>query len=98
MTGVRFHDDASTELNEAALFYASLLPDLGRAFAAEAKKTVQLIQAYPDLAAPIGGKLRKLVIHRFPFSIIYSHQANEILILAIAHHRRRPGYWKTRQP
>jgi plasmid stabilization system protein ParE len=95
--GIRFHVDAQVELNEAALFYASLLPDLGKAFAIEAKKTVQLIQTYPDLGTPIGNKLRKLVVQRFPFSIIYAHQANDILILAIAHHRRRPGYWKSRQ-
>lgn len=98
MNDVRFHGDAETELNEAALFYESLLPGLGKTFANEVKKAIQLIQAYPAAAPPAGNKLRKLVVQRFPFSLIYSHQANEILVLALAHHRRRPGYWKTRLP
>jgi len=100
VTTVRFHADAKAELKEAALFYEALFPNLGKAFSAEVKRAIQRLQVYPNAQPRISGTLQKLVIRRFPFSLIYQHQVqtNQILILAVAHHRRRPGYWKKRQP
>ena len=38
---------------------------------------------------------RKRVLSRFPYSVIYEMQASTVTVLAVAHHRRRPGYWVT---
>jgi len=95
---VGFHSDAERELNDAVSFYEALQPGLGKAFTTEVKKTVQLILAYPNAGTQVGTKLRKNPVRRFPFSLIYSHDSTQAIILAVAHHRRRPGYWKTRQP
>jgi toxin ParE1/3/4 len=40
--------------------------------------------------------VRKFTLHRFPFVIFYQEHAAKIQVLAVAHARRRPGYWKTR--
>lgn len=92
MIGVSFHIEA-----EAVSFYESLLPGLGKAFAAEVKKTVRLIQAHPDTGHGISPGLRRHLVRRFPFSLIYHHEARSALILAVAHQRRKLGYWRARK-
>ncbi|WP_162242018.1 type II toxin-antitoxin system RelE/ParE family toxin [Duganella sp. Leaf126] len=97
MNSVRFHVEAEAELDETASFYEALASGLGKSFTAEVKKTVRLIQAHPAAGQNISPRLKKSLVHRFPYSLIYSIDAQAILILAIAHHRRRPGYWHQRQ-
>jgi len=45
----------------------------------------------------VGRRFRRVFIGRFPFSIIYIDRDGEIVIVAIAHQRKRPGYWRGRQ-
>ena len=97
MNSVRFHIEAEAELNEAVSFYEALVPGLGKSLTAEVKKTVRLVQAHPAAGQNVSARLKKSLVHRFPYSLIYSVDAQSILILAVAHHRRRPGYWRKRQ-
>lgn len=97
MNSVRFHVEAEAELNEAVSFYEALMPGLGKSLTNEVRKTVRLIQNHPAAGHNVGTKLKKSLVHRFPYSLIYSHDAQTVLILAVAHHRRRPGYWHSRQ-
>lgn len=94
---VNFHDEAEAELAEAALFYEERVVGLGASFAAEIKSSIAFIQAHPEASPWLGRLLRRFVVKRFPYSIIYRHEEENIFILAIAHDRRRPGYWKLRQ-
>lgn len=94
---VSFHETAESELNEAADFYELASPDLGRLLIDEIQRTVGRITEFPDSAPRIHGEIRKRSIARFPFSVIYSVHLNEIRILAIAHQRRRPFYWRGRR-
>lgn len=96
MIPIQFHSEAETDFNEAASFYESRLVGLGTAFSAEVQISLGFIRAYPDAGSPIGRKLRKVVVNRFPYSVIYQRDERGIYIVAIAHHRRRPGYWKSR--
>lgn len=98
MIPVQFHSEAEAELSEAASFYEARLVGLGTSFSAEAQTSIGFIRAYPDAGSPLGSKLRKLVIKRFPYSVIYRREELSIYVVAVAHHRRRPGYWKSRQP
>jgi len=93
---VQFHSEAEAELSEAASFYESRLVGLGTSFSAEVKTSVGFIRAYPDAGSPLGSKLRTVVIKRFPYSVIYRREEQIIYVVAVAHHRRRPGYWKGR--
>lgn len=79
------------------MFYEERVVGLGTSFVAEVKNSVTFIQAYPEASPRLGHLLRKYVVKRFPYSIIYRHEEQRIFILAVAHDRRRPGYWKLRQ-
>ena len=88
---------AIAELQHAAAFYtAKANIELGLAFVAEFEKTGNRIPEYPNLGAAFRGKLRRYLFRRFPYSIIYQITPDELRIVAVAHHRRRPGYWLKR--
>jgi hypothetical protein len=93
---VQFHSEAEAELGEAASFYESRLVGLGTSFSAEVQTSVRFIRTYPDAGSPLGRKLRVVVVKRIPYSVIYRRDEHCIYIVAVAHHRRRPGYWKGR--
>jgi len=92
-----FHPDAETELAEAALFYESRMSGLGRFFAAEVERTIALVREYPEAGPAVGPKRRHVLVARFPYSIVYRHDPDAIVIVAVAHQRRRPGYWRRRK-
>ena len=97
MTGHRFHSEAQAEFREAALFYESKRSGLGASFADEVEHAIQLILAHPDAGTPVGRSLRRVLVKRFPYAVIYRREAGEIFILALAHQSRRPGYWRQRK-
>nr|WP_315484592.1 type II toxin-antitoxin system RelE/ParE family toxin [uncultured Undibacterium sp.] len=94
---VKFHSEAEAELTEAALFYEDKVVGLGKSFVADVQNAVAFIQTHPEAPPRFGQLLRKFVVKRFPYSIIYQHKEQGIFILAVAHNKRRPGYWKLRQ-
>jgi toxin ParE1/3/4 len=89
---------ALTELQEAAAFYtAKANVELGLAFVAEFERTANLILANPSIGAIFRGTRRRLSLRRFPYSAIYQVTPEELRIVAVAHHRQRPGYWANRK-
>lgn len=91
------HEVADTEINEAADFYDLESPKLGGMFIDEIQRALQSIVEFPDAAPLIRGRIRKRIVARFPYSLVYSARENEIRILAVAHHKRRPFYWRGRR-
>lgn len=95
---VLLHPAAADELSEAASFYAERAhKELGLAFIAEFERSINLLSDSPELGAVWRGTARRLPVRRFPYSVIYRLIGETIQVLAVAHHRRRPGYWKKRQ-
>jgi plasmid stabilization system protein ParE len=92
-----FHPDAEAELEEASLFYESQLAGLGKSFAAEVERTFSLVRQFPEAGSPAGPTQRRVVAARFPYSIVCKQYPDKIVIVAIAHQRRRPGYWRRRK-
>ena len=89
---------ALAELHDAATFYTlKATAELGLAFVAEFERTANFILTNPRLGAVFRGTRRRYILRRFPYSVIYQLTAEELRILAIAHHRRRPGYWTHRK-
>ena len=89
---------ALAELHDAATFYTlKANVELGRAFVAEFERTANFILANPLIGAVFRGTRRHYILRRFPYSIIYQVAAEELRILAVAHQRRRPGYWTQRK-
>lgn len=93
---IRFHGAARTELSQAVDHYDEQVSGLGDAFAAEVEHSIRQIATYPNIGTPHLLGTRRVLLEGFPFSIIYEAQEQQIVIVAIAHQRRMPGYWLRR--
>ena len=97
MTPAVFHPAADAEFLDAIAFYEARADGLGRAYLLEAERTLTLIQQFPQIGPVIEGDIRRFAFSRFPFSYIYRLPGDHVRILAVMHHRQRPGYWQDRR-
>ncbi|MTV38450.1 type II toxin-antitoxin system RelE/ParE family toxin [Duganella radicis] len=89
---------ALAELQDAADFYAAHGGlNLAQAFITEFERVANLVQSNPLLGATYQRKWHRYFLSKFPFTLVYQIRADELVILAVAHNRRRPGYWKKRR-
>jgi toxin ParE1/3/4 len=93
---VSFHEDARSELAEASHYYEDRVPGLGQALIDDVEKGVREILEHPNACERVSKNLRCKVLNRFPFGLIYAVDTNHIRIMAVAHHKRRPEYWRYR--
>lgn len=91
-----FHPEARVEYREAATFYETRRAGLGAAFTLEVEATIARILEAPDRCQLIEQDVRRCLTHTFPFGLLYTAEQNSILIIAVVHLRRRPGYWRSR--
>jgi plasmid stabilization system protein ParE len=91
------HEAAEAEINEAADFYDLRSSQIGSLFIDDIQRTIESISKFPNAATLIGGRVRKKAMIKFPYSILYSVYPDEIRILAVAHQKRRPFYWRSRR-
>ncbi|MGH8597262.1 MAG: type II toxin-antitoxin system RelE/ParE family toxin [Gammaproteobacteria bacterium] len=96
MIGYRYLPPAEEELIEAGQFYESEAAGLGAEFLDEVQRAIDVLREYPRSGRPVGRNLRRALLNRFPFSLIYASEQGAILVIAVAHQRRRPGYWRRR--
>jgi toxin ParE1/3/4 len=99
MKPVVFDSEARDEFDAAASYYEGQQAGLGDAFVAEVEEATQRIAQMPQAFSihQLSG-LRKCVLRRFPYSLFFLEQEDRIWIAAVAHQRRRPGYWSHRKP
>ncbi|HLA10935.1 MAG TPA: type II toxin-antitoxin system RelE/ParE family toxin [Pyrinomonadaceae bacterium] len=93
---VRLHPAARADLLEARNWYYERSPLTSVAFTHAVEQAVSHIKTAPMTYPLADHGTRKLVLQRFPFNIFYRVGATEILIVAVAHQKRRPGYWSSR--
>ena len=91
-----FHPDARLELNAAAEHYEQAQIGLGSVFVDEVYAGIQRICTYPEAWTLLTPTVRRCLIHRFPYGIVYRIRHDEAQILAVAHLNRKPGYWNLR--
>ena len=84
------------ELRAAAEFYESEQPGLGRALLHEVRRTLRFVAERPKASRVVRGEVRVRTVARFPYRVYYRASDDEILIVAIGHRRRRPGFWRSR--
>ncbi len=96
MKPVVFLPEAEQEMLEVAIYYQSQASGLGVDYLSEVERAVQAIAESPMTWPIIEGELRRRLVRRFPFGILYHIEQEEIIIVAVAHVRRKPGYWKRR--
>lgn len=93
---VEFHPEAISEARAARQWYEVRSEDAAKAFMAELDVGIESIQASPDLYPAYLHGTRRYLMRRFPYLIVYRVGASAIQIIAVAHGRRRPGYWRAR--
>lgn len=93
---ISFHPQAAEEVATARQWYAERSPLAATAFLAELDLGVERIQEASQRWPRYGKGARRYILPRFPFSMIYRMKGEVIEVVAVAHHRRKPGYWKSR--
>jgi toxin ParE1/3/4 len=97
----RTEPEASAELDEAALWYEQRRNGLGIEFLEAIDNALAFIGRFPQTGTVVPGvpldlPVRRIPVRRFPFHVIYLELPDAIQILAFAHDRRSPGYWRSR--
>jgi toxin ParE1/3/4 len=96
MKEIIFLDPAKEEMADAAEFYDLKASGLGEEFLQEIESVIKIIKKYPESGKLLNGKIRRRITGRFPFGVLYVEEENEIIVIAIMHLKRRPGYWTKR--
>ena len=96
MKPVEFHPEAEEDLLGAVEYYESKAEGLGASFLLEATEASRRVQESPQLYPIQDGKIRRCLLPRFPYGLLYAELPEFILVVAVMHLRRRPGYWKDR--
>jgi addiction module RelE/StbE family toxin len=93
---LRYLRDAQREVRDGVAYYHERNPQAARGFTEALRDEERRILQHPLAATRIRADFRARKIPRFPYSLIYRVQSDEILIVALAHHSRRPEYWSGR--
>lgn len=93
MAGVSFHELAERELNDAALYYERESAGLGLKFLDEDENYIDAIVKNPNAGKRVRGQVRRRILRKFPYGILYSVREGTIRVLAIMNLKRRPMYW-----
>ncbi|MGM0540195.1 MAG: type II toxin-antitoxin system RelE/ParE family toxin [Thermodesulfobacteriota bacterium] len=88
---------AIQEMNDAVQYYEFEYSGLGQRFKEEIRKAALRIAEYPHAFSIERGDVRKCLLHRFPYKLLYSIEKDHILIIAVAHQHRKPDYWVGRE-
>ena len=93
---VIIHPDAAAEAQAAYRWYRERSTSAADAYLAELDQAVESIVENPELWPQYVHGTRRYLLKRFPFYLVYREFAEKIEIIAVAHGRRKPGYWKSR--
>ena len=91
-----FHPEAEEEFNQAIEYYENNASGLGYDFSIEVYSAIQNIVNFPTAWPIIEEDMRRCLVKRFPYGVIYSVEDGVVFILAVMHLRRHPDYWKNR--
>lgn len=96
MRSVEFHPEAQKEFLAAARFYEDQRHGLGLDFTLTIQRTYERVLEFPASGARFGRRLRRALLPKFPYGLLYRVEPDRIYIIAVMHLRRRPGYWLSR--
>jgi toxin ParE1/3/4 len=92
-----FHPEALNEYAEAVQYYKDQRFEVAQAFINAIEDTIYRIREFPNRYSAIDDDIRRCMARRFPYGILYVVEQDYILILAVMHCSREPGYWKDRK-
>lgn len=93
---VEFHPEALAEFRTATEYYEQQQTGLGERFASAFEASVAHVAAAPESWRVIEDDIRRCLTAVFPYAVLYSIEPGYILIVAVMHCRREPGYWRSR--
>lgn len=96
MKTVSVHPEAEAETEGAFEWYWARSERAALGFNAELRDAFNTLQESPQACAPYGRGTRRVLLHRYPYFIVFRELPRTIQILAVAHAKRRPGYWRGR--
>lgn len=96
MRRIEFHPEAEAELLSAARYYEDHAENLGLDLLVAVQRSYQRLAEFPASGHPFGQRLRRVLVPGFPYGLIYRPDPERIVIIAVAHLHRRPGYWRSR--
>ena len=91
-----FHPEALSEYAEAVQYYMEQGIEIAQAFINAIEDAVYRIRESPTRYVSVDSEVRRCMARRFPYAILYTIEQDYILILAVMHCSRKPGYWKNR--
>jgi plasmid stabilization system protein ParE len=95
---LEIHPAAEAEAEAAVRFYSLRNPRAAIAFAEELDAAIARISTEPHIFVTHDFGTRRLLLRTFPFSVIFRVEDSTVLVVAVAHGNRRPGYWAGRVP
>jgi plasmid stabilization system protein ParE len=96
MLAVNYLPGARRDFDESFDWYAARSLQAAIRFTDAVDAALSTVAANPERFAAADGMHRECPVRRFPFRIVYRVVENRVLVVAIAHAKRRPGYWKAR--
>ena len=93
---IELHPDAIDEARAARLWYAERSSVAADAFMAELDQAIDKICEGPERWGPYLHGTRRYLLKRFPYLVVYRERPRELQVIAVAHAKRRPGYWRHR--
>ncbi len=92
-----FHPQAAAEFNLAIDHYEKIEPGLGYDFAREVFSAIERACHFSEAWTPLDTEIRRSLVRRFPYGVLYSVEAKGILMIAVMNLHRDPDYWKDRK-
>jgi len=95
---LRFHPEAAVEAREARRWYRARNEQASTAFVVAYRRTLDSIREAPERWPAHRHGTRRVVLRGFPYSVVYRASDGAVVVVAVAHDKRRPGYWRERTP
>jgi toxin ParE1/3/4 len=93
-------EPAEIEYREATIWYRDRDPRVAERFVAETRRTLELIEAFPQIGGRVpdvdDNDVRQMPIHSFPYHVVFVRLVDRLEVVAFAHNRRRPAYFVDR--
>ena len=93
---VIYHPDATREAEAASDWYEERSPQAAEGFQYELKHVTDRIAESPETGPRIEGEIRRFIFRQYPYFLVYRQTSSKVQILAVAHAKRKPGYWRSR--
>jgi toxin ParE1/3/4 len=96
MKPVQLHPEAKAEAKGAFDRFWEQSHAVALKFDTELRAAYRLVQKTPSICPPYIHSTRRVILDRYPFSVVFRERLHDIQIIAVAHSKRRPGYWAKR--